>query len=436
MNVIVIVLDTLRADHLSCYGYEKPTTPAIDKFIAEKGVLFEQMIAPNIPTHPSFTTMFTGVEAITHDIVCVGGKVELSGDIKQIQEILKENGYTTAAVDNLGRWFKRGFDIYETFSFDRKVKSAWRKAEIVNEKALPLLHKLAEKQPFYLFLHYWDPHTPYLPPPPYDRMFYDGGNERDPKKCTMAPVLSFTPFKGIFDWWTKGITDADYIIAQYDGEIAYLDNQLERVFRLMEHLGLWENTLVIITSDHGEILMDHWGYFDHHGLYEGNVHIPFIMRHIKNLPQGKRVPAMVSNLSMTPTILDLLGIQGPPMEGRSLMPLIDDEEVEPCQEIVLCESTWQVKRGIRTKDWKFIKALEQDFHFGPMKELYQITADPNEQLNLIDDMPEVAKELEERLDNWVQKKLAEIGKNKDPLEVQRTSLGRRWVEQIGIVRPA
>src|SRR5690606_29119376 len=141
-----------RADHLGCYGYDRPTSPNIDR-IADEGVLFERCFAPNIPTHPSFTTMLTGKEAITHNIVNIGGKEPIADDIRLLPEILSENGYLTAAVDNMGRHFPRGFEQYHTFEFDRSDPTVLRKAETVNETALPVIDDLiADPRPFFLFM--------------------------------------------------------------------------------------------------------------------------------------------------------------------------------------------------------------------------------------------------------------------------------------------
>src|SRR6476620_6647540 len=113
MNIVLIALDTQRADHLGCYGYQKDTSPFIDS-IAEGGVLFERCYAPNIPTHPSFTTMLTGKEAITHDVINIGGGVPLKEGVRMIQEVLQEQGWRTHAVDTMGRHVPRGFDEYDT----------------------------------------------------------------------------------------------------------------------------------------------------------------------------------------------------------------------------------------------------------------------------------------------------------------------------------
>src|SRR5437868_14744587 len=160
MNVVLIDLDTQRADHLGCYGYPRPSRPFIDS-IARRGVLFERCHAPNIPTHPSFTTMLSGKEAITHNIVNIGGGAPITDGVRLLPEILKGRDYVTAAVDSMGRHFSRGFDEYTTYQWNRSNPTVLRKAETVNEKALQVIERLKRQaQPFFLFLHYCDSHTP------------------------------------------------------------------------------------------------------------------------------------------------------------------------------------------------------------------------------------------------------------------------------------
>jgi arylsulfatase A-like enzyme len=165
VNVVLIVLDSQRADHLGCYGYSKKTSPFLDS-IARRGVLFERCYAPNIPTHTSFTTMLSGKEAITHNIVNIDAAAKLQPGVRLLPEILKEHGYVTAAVDNMGRHFSRGFDEYVQYTWDDSNPAVLRKAETVTSTALPVIDRLeSQTGPFFLFIHYWDPHTPYLPNP-------------------------------------------------------------------------------------------------------------------------------------------------------------------------------------------------------------------------------------------------------------------------------
>src|SRR5581483_168390 len=168
-NILLVAIDTLRADHLGCYGYARPTSPHLDRLAAE-GVLFEDHYAPHIPTHPGFTTLFTGMDAFTHQRVRLGGDVLPDPKIKTLAQLLAEAGYRTAAVDNLPEWFRQGFELYRSYKWPWPMApgQAWRRAELVNDLALPLLDELAagtreSSRPFFLFLHYWEPHTPYLP---------------------------------------------------------------------------------------------------------------------------------------------------------------------------------------------------------------------------------------------------------------------------------
>ena len=418
MNIVLIALDTQRADHLSCYGYPKRTSQFIDS-IARRGVLFERCYAPNIPTHPSFTTMFSGKEAITHNIVNIGGGVPLASDVRLLPEILKEHGYATAAVDSMGRHFSRGFDEYVTYTWDRSNPTVLRKAETVTEKALPVIGRLREQaQPFFLFIHYWDPHTPYLPPPTYTRKFYP--KDRDPydlNNHSMDEAWTWEPFKWYFHEWMPGVTDAEYVVNLYDGETAYMDRHLRRVFAALAPVQ--EETLIILTADHGEVLNEQLGYFDHHGLYEGNIHVPMILYWPGKLPKGRRVPGYVQNLDLAPTILDLVGIPDRDnMEGLSMLPTIFGLRDGNYDEIYLSEATWELKRGIRTQRWKFINSIEPDRHGRPMQELFDLQNDPQEQQNVAGEYADVAKELEARLASWVRQRLAETERSIDPLREQ------------------
>lgn len=422
MNIVLIALDTQRADHLGCYGYSKNTSPFLDS-IAARGTLFEKCYAPNIPTHPSFTTMLTGREAIAHNIINIGGGVPIEDGIPLLQEVLQARGYQTGAVDTMGRHFSRGFDEYLQPEWDRSDPLTLRRAEHVTDLALPMIEKFkAEDKPFFAFLHYWDPHTPYLPPAEWRTMFYD--QTRDPydvNNHSMDPAWNDEMFKWYFHDWMPGVTDTQYVNALFDAETAYMDWQLRRVFAALESIK--DETLVLITADHGEILDEQLGFYDHHGLYEGNVHVPLIAFGA-NVPQGKRVAGFVQNTDFLPTILEAINPGATELdnlkdelkcEGQSLWPLMRGEKDGNYNEVFLSEATWEVKRGVVNSQWKFIQAFEIDPHNRPMQELFDLKSDPTEQKNLADEKPEVVAELKSRLDNWVAKRLQETGREVDPV---------------------
>ncbi|WP_395144284.1 sulfatase [Armatimonas sp.] len=421
MNIVFIALDTQRADHLGCYGYEKNTSPIIDA-LAAQGVVFERCYAPNIPTHPSFTTMLTGKEAITHNIVNIGGRVPIEPGVKLLPEILKESGWNTAAIDTMGRHFNRGFDTYISPQWDRSDPLTLRRAEHITDAALPILEKLkADKEtPFFLFLHYWDPHTPYLPPADFRTMFYpEGSDPYDITNHSMDKAWNDEMFQWYFHDWIPGVTDSTYVNALFDAETAYMDWQLRRLFAALEPIK--DDTLIVITADHGEILDEQLGFYDHHGLYEGNVHIPLILIWPGKLPAGKRVPGFVQNLDYLPTFFELAGVPDTEklnLEGKSLLPCIFGERDGNYDELFLSEATWEVKRAYRNSKWKFIHSFEPDPHNRPLQELFDLEADPTEQNNIAEQHPEIVTELKARLDAWVAKRLAETGRTEDPVPTQ------------------
>jgi arylsulfatase A-like enzyme len=420
MNIMLIVLDTLRADHLGCYGYERATSPHIDRLAAE-GTVFLDMVAPHIPTHPSFTTMMSGHDVFSHQLPSHSGSREPDPEIRMLAEILTDLGYYTAAADNVGRWFPRGFADYQGYDWEPDSDGALPKAQAVNDVALKQLDQCAaQDKPFFLYTHYWDPHTPYLPPKPFTRMFYEG-NEKDPDNRSLDTMWDFKPFVEYFKSWLPGVTDLEYVIAEYDASIAYNDLLVAHMLTRLEELGLAEDTLVILTSDHGETMDEHDCYFDHHGLYDANLCVPLIVRCPGTIPDGQRLHGQVATYDLAPTMLDYLAqnqaIAENNMNGLSCKPLIDGGSQQGHYEtLFVAECSWMRKRGVRTNQWKYIEALEPDFHDMPPVELYDLNEKPvKEVTNLVDQRPDVVKELKAKLHAHIKLRLKETGKL-DPIE--------------------
>ncbi len=432
MNVVLIVIDTLRADHLGCYGYSRDTSPHIDALAAES-VLFEWNITPAIPTHPAFATLFTGQYPITHGVVAHGGRVDVSRSAPWLPSLLQRQGYTTCAVDNLADWstgFRRGFEFYIDPS-QRRVLGLKVSNRDLNARALPWLRQQGE-DPFFLFIHYWDPHTPYLPPRAYRRLFYKG-DPSCPDKHMLEPMMAHPLGRMWRETWFNilgdNITDADYIEALYDSEIRYCDEGVGQVLKTLEQTGLAENTLVVLMADHGELMYRHGIFFDHHGLYDGNLHVPLIIRRPGWEP--RRVPHMTASVDVAPTVLELCDVPVPEtLEGTSLVPWMRGETDEPVREFVVSEEcTWQMKWSLRTDAHKFILAREEDFYGTPMRELYDLRKDPNEMRNIAEDDPATAERLEARLEAWIAEMMARNGLLEDPLRAHGITLGRAWKEE-------
>ena len=243
--------------------------------------------------------MLTGMDVFSTQVVALRHKGPMRAEIKTLPEILREAGYTSTCVGFRGNAASRGFDTYIDFDSGWKTFEQGRmpKAENLNQVTIPEIDRLTkQKQPWLLFLRHLDPHSPYLPPAPYERMFY-GGNECDPKNESMDALKEFKPFRDyLLSWMPEGISDKEYVIAQYDGEIAYMDAAIRTLFARLEAKGILDETLVVITSDHGETLYDHDCYFDHHGLYDVTLHVPLILRYPGKMPGrqtgGRLQPAL------------------------------------------------------------------------------------------------------------------------------------------------
>lgn len=410
-NILLIGIDSLRADHMSCYGYHRQTTPHIARF-AEGGTLLEQTYSAYIPTTSGYGSMLTGMDVFTTQMVALRHQGPLRPEVKTLAEILRDEGYNTLCVGFSGNAASRGFDKYLKYpSWGRWSEGRSPKAQNLNEVTIPELDRLvSEKEPFFVLLRHMDPHAPYLPPEPYERMFYHG-DECDPSNESMKPVMDFKPFRDFFDtWMPPGITDKDYVIAQYDGAIAYMDACIQMIFTALESYGVLDETIVVINSDHGETLYDHECWFDHHGLYDQTLHVPLILRYPPKVPAGKRVGGHNRHQDLVPTLLELAEIECDiPFDGKSLMRLVDGTVASYDGEFYITECTWMRKHGWRTPGWKLIMALEPDFHFKPPIELYNLIEDPGENVNRAETCPDVVAMLEGRMEAWIAMREAETG---------------------------
>ncbi len=411
-NLILIGMDSLRADHMSLYGYPRLTTPHLDRFAAQ-GAVFENAFSPHIPTTPGYGSMFTGMDCFGMDVVALRHEGGLGGHLRTLPEVLGAQGYNTTCVGFRGNAASRGFQNYIDFpGWGSWAEGRSPKAENLNAVTIPELKRLAgQKKPFFLFLRHMDPHSPYLPPKPFDRMFY-GQDEFDPKNKSLQAPLTFKPFCDYFaSWFPPGCTDKDYIIAQYDGAVAYMDACIAHIFSTMAALGIEEETLVVLDADHGETLYDHDCFFDHHGMYDCTLHIPLAFVWPGKIAAGQRFSDFCHMKDVMPTVLDLMGVRsGIRFDGRSLVPLMKGRPRAQEPEFYITECTWMRKHGWRTPQWKLIHALEPDFHFKPEVELYDLLRDPEENHNVAPQEPGVVAMLEARMQDWIARREKETGR--------------------------
>ncbi|WP_163537543.1 sulfatase [Gracilibacillus sp. YIM 98692] len=442
MKTIMISLDSLRAKRLGCYGYAKLTSPYMDH-LASEGVLFEKAFASDIPTEAVHTSIFTGKVGLRTGIVSHGSQLtNLPKSTEWLPTMLRKAGFTTGAVDNLYQlkeWFARGFRYY----INSVGNTRWIDGETINELAKPWLREHKDED-FFLFLHYWDPHTPYLPPKEYVDEFYDPSKDPfDKQNDSMKPAynhLAYPFFKHHHFDLLGPVTDAEYVNALYDAEVRYLDDKLKELDDYLEELGIKEDTMLIIFGDHGESLTEHDIYWDHCGLYDTTVQVPLIMRWPKHIPQGKRVKGLVQQVDLMPTLFEAINKEKESdidpltlpenIDGKSLWPAIFGEEEGTKSKIYLSECAWQAARGVRTERYKFIRTMDSGPFTRPPRELYDLYTDPEETVNLTHSHRQMADQFEHELDTWIE---GILQGREDPMEKQITQEGlpfRRRIENI------
>jgi arylsulfatase len=320
-SVLLITIDTLRADHLGVYGYSRATSPNIDA-LARAGTAFEEAFTYWPKTRGSFVALMTGRRASQTGY----GKTHpmLLGFNPTLASVLHDAGYeTTAAVDNanvaaaLG--YAKGFETYRETWEDPALKTEMDRARAITESGVRLLEKARPDRPFLLWLHYVNPHAPYTPPPPFDHAFLDSRAEKGPSLPVVDSLHGGIPGR----WAVPGQDHLGYYVAQYDGEVAAVDAEVGRVMAALRASPVHDRTVVLLTSDHGESLGEHDYYFDHgEDLFDPCLHVPLVVR-VPGGPRGRRTGVLVSTLDVLPTLLDAVKVSYPPdLAGRSLLPAV------------------------------------------------------------------------------------------------------------------
>jgi arylsulfatase A-like enzyme len=380
-NALLVSIDTLRADHLGSYGYGRDTSPFLDG-LAESGVRFDAAFSTSSWTLPAHGSLLTSKPPHRHGAEHAGARLRSS--VPTLAEVLRGAGYRTAAVVS---WFyvsrrygfDRGFEQFEERLPEvESLAGSARAAEVV-DAAMRWLD--GAEEPFFLFVHIFDPHLHYDPPEPYSSMF-DPGYEGsiDGRLETLRPYIAG---RGSAPK-TLGELDRAHVVALYDGEIRYVDAQLERLFSGLE-ADVAARTLAIVTSDHGEEFGEHGSMEGHQWtLYDEVIRVPLLLRG-PGVEPGV-VDALASTLDIAPTLLDLLGVEAPDsFEGRSLRPLLAGGA--PTRELVFAETRRMNRRfALRDLRRKLVYTRPGRTPFGfPIQggfELYDLDSDPGEQRNL------------------------------------------------------
>ncbi len=381
INVILITVETLRADHVGVYGYARDTTPNVDRF-AKQATVFRQAYSQAPETNPSISSLMTS--HYPHETKVLSVFHTLPPKALTMAKILKKKGYRTAAVishDTLrrGSGFEQGFDTYDD-RMEEGVQLKWgpnRRESVQRERIAPKTTRAAikwleknYKDKFFLWVHYEDPHGPYTPPPPYNTMFLQrsrDGTKALPVLQTVSGTGGIPPYQLLGDH-----RDRSYYISQYDGEVRFFDQAFGELMEKIRELGLFENSLIIFTADHGEGMGEHGYYFAHRELvYNGLIHVPLIIHVPGKGIQPTEVQKPVALLDVLPTVLRILSVKPPDkLRGRDLF-------AAPAQRPIFSETeTGGSKYTILSDDLKLI--VNED-----SSELYELSKDYSEQRDLI-----------------------------------------------------
>jgi len=323
MNVLLITIDTLRADHLGLYGYQRNTSPHLDAF-ARRGTVFEQAYTYWPKTRGSFVAIMTGRLASQSGY----GKSHpaLLDFNPTLASTLAAAGYETAAVvdnPNVARGFgyAKGFASYRQTWEEKALATEVQRARAITEDGARRLQGASPQRPFFLWLHYVNPHAPYEPPTPFDTAFLGAAATRGPGLRVVDGYHG-----GVRKEWAKPGKSLGWYVAQYDGEIATVDAEVGRVLEALAASAVRDRTLVVITSDHGESLGEHDYYFDHgENLFDPSQRIPLLVVGPDVRP-GQRTQVLASTLDFLPTVLDAVKVSYPPeLAGESLLPALRGE---------------------------------------------------------------------------------------------------------------
>lgn len=408
-NVLLITVDTLRPDHLGCYGYDRPTSPNIDR-LAAGGVRFRTAITAAGRTVQSFPSILTGVYPMVHGLRYEGQSSDALGSRTTLTGLLKAAGYASFAVtQGLNVGLHRDFDMYDPDIYidpqGRKVMVPTRNDRDASRKAAQWLRaRRGATAPFFLWMRYNAPHWPYDPPAPFTERFDPGYRGRHTFNDEPRPGLERGDI--IFGKTRLPERELQHAVAHYDGEVAYADAAIGDLLKTLEDLGEFDRTMVVLTADHGENLGEHDYFFEHGAyLYDATVRVPLILRAPTLLPTGRTVNAQARTIDIVPTILDLLGLSIPAgMQGISLAGRARGETSgaappaysesgrnfypeNPRQYVDGVAGKW---RMVRTDRYKLIMIPRKP---EPIWELYDLDADPNEATNLIDAPPAGAADL-------------------------------------------
>lgn len=430
MRVLYVDIDSLRPDHVTAYGYEKPTTPNIAE-LADDGVIFDRAYVAASPCMPSRAAALTSRYGINNGVVTHGSRGRTlndpwiwdgwSGNRSEwwtLPEACFHERIHTGAVSSFPRhpshWF---YHLWHEFYQPQEPTGAGEhfqtpRAETVADLAAAFLDDHGDES-FFLYAQFWDPHTPYNRSEENVEQFSGGDLPPYPTEEQIANHRADTwrsaAYEGIDDR-----SDLADVLAQYDAEIEYVDAQIGRLLDDLRELGIYDDTLIVLTADHGEEFGEHGLYREHWSTHDGTQRVPLIVKPPADtqVDPGRR-NHLVTNIDIAPTIASYLDVDSPARwQGRSLRPVIEDSETPGRESLVFEHGLYTAQRAVRTDRWKLVRTYHSGLWDLPDVQLFDMRADPWEQNDVAANHPAVVEDLEETMAVWAEK---HVGREEDAL---------------------
>ncbi len=433
MRIIYIDIDSLRADHLGCYGYSRPITPVIDS-IAASGAVFRNCHTSDAPCLPSRAALFSGRFGINNGITCHDGPASQMRYAGQghthdstrpmWMRFLQTAGWETISFSGFGQrhlawWYFAGF----TQGFGNQLPGDLETADDVNARLIPWLKQNGTTDNWFMHVNYWDVHHPYRA----SQAYYDRVSQYPaPLHPTAADIAydvqHYYGPRTARDWWLDepdcrnpntpptrlmpqgNIVDYDSFLGFLNGAdagLAYVDDKIAEILLTLDELGIREETAIIISSDHGESVGELGMYFEHGNACEGTTHVPLII-HWPGVTRGSTHDALIYQLDLPPTILDLLGMEIPEgWDGTSFSTAMNDKEFPGHSHLVMGTGIYSFQRAVRTSKYRLIRTIHPGLYPYEPLYLFDMEHDPLQRHNIAEQNPEIVAQLDHLLLEWL-----------------------------------
>lgn len=439
MRIIYLDIDSLRPDHMSCYGYDRITTPNIDT-IAARGVRFNSCYTASSPCVPSRASFMSGRFGINHGALThwgPGGEFQYpegdghSEEIPFFTRYMRKAGYKTVTFSSFGDrhhawWYFAGWNELHTHT----LKEGNENADEVNAAVIPWLKAHGKEDDYFLHIQYWDPHTFYTYPVEYMEQWKDAPVKAFPDEATIASQQSQSfPRSAQFLHWgddfpatmpekIRNRDDFKHAIDGYDGGISYMDKAVGELLDTLRELGIEDEVCFIISADHAESMGEQGIYIEHASATEAVHHIPLIITVPGMDEPGKAIDGLVYNVDVIATITELVGLEVPSgWDGQSFLPALQGGHWQGRDYLVMDHALYVCQRAVRDDKWYFIRTYHPGLytHFDEVI-LYDMANDPNQTRNVADQYPDVVMEMDHRLSQWLHEQARKPGYRADPMQ--------------------